>query len=407
MDNAELTMRDVLGSGTILGYCTNVHAGATYQQTLANLETYAAKVRGLVSPCAPMGVGLWLSAAAAREVLERQRMAELRDWLESHGLLPFTLNGFPHGDFHQPVVKFRVYQPDWSDQSRLSYTIDLVDILACLLPEGGEGSISTLPVGWGRDFRKSPEKVRAAGEHLRAISSHMARVAAESGRLIHLNLEPEPGCYLTTSQDLVAFYEEYVLTPGNESVIRSHLRVCHDVCHAAVMFEEQAAALERYQRAGIAIGKVQLSSAIQARFGGMEEGQRRACIEQLRSFAEDRYLHQTAIQPAASPSGPTMFVEDLPRALEMAEHDPGLYGEWRVHFHVPLYLKRFGLLETTQQAVLDCLAAIRRFSDVRHFEVETYAWGVLPRELQVDDLATGIAEEMRWARQQAAATPLA
>jgi hypothetical protein len=91
----------------------------------------------------------------------------------------------------------------------------------------------------------------------------------------------------------------------------------------------------------------------------------------------------------------------------MAEHDPGLYGEWRVHFHVPLYLKRFGLLETTQQAVLDCLAAIRRFSDVRHFEVETYAWGVLPRELQVDDLATGIAEEMRWARQQAAATPLA
>lgn len=401
MDTTESTMRDVFGSGTILGYCTNVHAGATYQQTLANLETYAAKVRGLVSPDAPMGVGLWLAAAAAREVLNRQRIPELRDWLGSRSLLPFTLNGFPHGDFHQPVVKFRVYQPDWSNERRLSYTIDLVDILACLLPEGGEGSISTLPVGWGADFRNSPEKIRAAGEHLRAVSSHMARVAAESGRLIHLNLEPEPGCYLTTSEDLVAFYEGHVLTADNESAVRTHLRVCHDVCHAAVMFEEQAAVLERYQRAGIAIGKVQLSSAIRARFVGMEEGRRSACIEQLRSFAEDRYLHQTAIRSLASPSGPLSFVEDLPLALEMAERDPGVRGEWRIHFHVPLYLERFGLLETTQREVLDCLAALRRFSDVRHFEVETYAWGVLPRELQVDDLATGIAGEMRWARQQA------
>lgn len=395
-------MRDVLGSGTILGYCTNVHAGATYQQTLANLETYAAKVRSLVSPGEPMGVGLWLSAAAAREVLERQGAAELRDWLSSRGLLPFTLNGFPHGDFHEPVVKFRVYQPDWSDERRLAYTTDLVDILACLLPEGDEGSISTLPVGWGADYRQSPEKQRAAGEHLRATARHMAEVESERGRLIHLNLEPEPGCFLTTSEDLVRFYEQQVLPGGHEDLIRRHLRVCHDVCHAAVMFEEQAACLERYRRAGIEIGKVQLSSAIRAGFNSLEEAQKKACLEQLRGFAEDRYLHQTAIQPPASSSGSQQFVADLPQALEMAERDPNVYGEWRVHFHVPLYLERFGLLETTQQTVLDCLAALRRFSPVRHFEVETYAWGVLPQELQVDDLATGIADEMRWVRRQAA-----
>ena len=400
-------MRDVLGSGTILGYCTNVHAGATLQRTLANLETYAARVREQVSPAAPMGVGLWLSAAAAREVLSRGRTAKLDDWLGSRGLLPFTLNGFPHGDFHEPSVKFRVYRPDWSEEARLAYTIDLVDILACLLPEGGEGSISTLPVGWGPDFRPSPEKVRAAGEHLRAIAAHMARVEAERGRLIHLNLEPEPGCYLTTSEDLVAFYEERLLAEGSETMIRRHLRVCHDVCHAAVMFEQQAAAIERYHRAGIAIGKVQLSSAICARFDVLEEAQRATCLEQLHSFAEDRYLHQTAIRPVGSQVESLRFVEDLPRALEMAEQDPALYGEWRVHFHVPLYLPCFGLLETTQQTVLDCLAILGRLSEVRHFEVETYAWGVLPKEIQVDDLATGIADEMRWVRQQATAKHLA
>ncbi len=396
-------MHDVLGSGTILGYCTNVHAGATYQQTLANLETYAAKVRDLVSPDAPMGVGLWLSAAAAREVLERQRVAELRDWLVAHRLLPFTLNGFPHGDFHEPVVKFRVYQPDWSDERRLAYTKDLVDILACLLPEGGEGSISTLPVGWGGDFSESPARQQAAARHLRAIAAHMAVVEADRGRLIHLNLEPEPGCFLTTSEDLVHFYEQSLLADGaDEASIRRHLRVCHDVCHAAVMFEEQVACLERYQRAGIEIGKVQLSSAIRACFQSLDESQKQSSLEQLRGFAEDRYLHQTAIQPRSSSPASQQFVPDLPQALEMAKRDPQLCGEWRVHFHVPLYLERFGLLETTQQMVLDCLAALRRFSNVKHFEVETYAWGVLPHELQVDDLATGIAHEMRWVRQHAA-----
>ena len=31
-----------------------------------------------------------------------------------------------------------------------------------------------------------------------------------------------------------------------------------------------------------------------------------------------------------------------------------------------------------------------------HFEVETYAWGVLPESLQVDQLSEGIAREMKW-----------
>ena len=35
---------------------------------------------------------------------------------------------------------------------------------------------------------------------------------------------------------------------------------------------------------------------------------------------------------------------------------------------------------------------------VEHFEVETYAWNVLPEEHRsiAGDLASGIAEEMRW-----------
>ena len=46
------------------------------------------------------------------------------------------------------------------------------------------------------------------------------------------------------------------------------------------------------------------------------------------------------------------------------------------------------------------LAGGAGMSDCRHFEAETYAWGVLPAELQQPDLAAGIAAEMRagWSR---------
>ena len=35
-------------------------------------------------------------------------------------------------------------------------------------------------------------------------------------------------------------------------------------------------------------------------------------------------------------------------------------------------------------------------TDCRQFEVETYAWTVLPDELKADDLARGIAGELLW-----------
>jgi hypothetical protein len=118
--------------------------------------------------------------------------------------------------------------------------------------------------------------------------------------------------------------------------------------------------------------------------------ERGPAIEQLSAFAEERYLHQTVVRQAGAAP---VFHEDLPVALSRQGATP---AEWRVHFHVPIYLERFGRLETTQFAIRDCLQAIREHSDCRHFEVETYAWGVLPAELQQPDLAAGIAEEMRW-----------
>ncbi|MGE0609672.1 MAG: metabolite traffic protein EboE [Pirellulales bacterium] len=376
---------------TQLGYCTNVHAGPDLAGTQQNLEQYALAVKRRIRPDQAMGVGLWLAAPAARELLQTGQAERFADWLASAGLLPFTLNGFPYVDFHEQVVKHRVYHPTWWDAARLQYTLDLIDILHAILPPGMEGSISTLPIAWGRPLPPGP-RLAEAGEQLRQVAQRLARLESETGRLIHLAIEPEPGCVFDRSGQIVRFFEKYLLS-SDEAAVRRHLRVCHDVCHSAVMFEPQAEAWANYAAGGIQVGKVQVSSAVCVRWNQIPADQRAAAAEQLAGFNENRYLHQTCVQPHSHDEAE--FYEDLAGALAMIEDPAALTGEWRVHFHVPVFLRKFGLLATSQDDILEC-RRLALAAGVTHFEVETYAWGVLPAELRQPDLAVGIAEEMAW-----------
>lgn len=377
----------------IIGYCTNVHPGADLETTRRNLAEHAVTVKQLVSPDRPIGVGLWLSAQAAGKMRQQHAVGEFAGWLADAGLMPFTLNGFPFGDFHQAVVKHAVYQPTWCDPARCDYTVGLIEILDQLLPPGSEGSISTVPLEWGSP-RPEPGRLDEHAANLRKVAAHLERLEQERGRLIYLCLEPEPGCVLQRSEDVVRFFEDHLLADGNEQQVRRYLRVCHDVCHSAVMFEDQTAVLRRYQAAGIAVGKVQVSSAVVLPWERIAASDRVAALGQFRRFAEDRYLHQTMVREA--PDAAPVFWEDLPLALNTVDDPARLTGQWRVHFHVPIYLEQFGQIETSRDQIDACLKTAGEMADLSHFEVETYAWGVLPAELQQSRLADGIAREMTW-----------
>jgi len=377
-----------------IGYCTNVHAGAEFESAQANLERYALAVKAKVCPDSPMGVGLWLSATAGERLLRERKVERFAAWLRDVGLVPFTFNGFPQGDFHQDVVKHRVYEPTWWEPERLEYTLDLVAIQHGLLPDEMTGSISTLPIAWGKPTPTHDQLMRAA-TNLLQVAERLARLERETGRFICLCIEPEPGCVLQRSRDVVRFFHDYLWRGEPPDLVRRYLKVCHDVCHAAVMFEPQETVLRAFETASIGVGKVQVSAAVATpNLGTMLIEERRAVFAQLGGFREERYLHQTVVSDelAEEPE----FYEDLPSALQNRNDPSAETGEWRVHFHVPIYLEKFGSLRATQTDIRECLAAARRHSDVDHFEVETYAWGVLPPELRQPDLASGIAREMKW-----------
>ncbi len=399
-------MRDLLGPGTWVGYCTNVHAGSTLEETKANLAQHSVAVRERLGITGPLGIGLWLSAdAAATLVADPDGPQRFRDWLDAHRLAVFTMNGFPYGDFHAPVVKEKVYEPTWETVERVKYTANLAEILATIAPPG-EASISTLPLGWN-GYLGDGEQTDACVNHLVAMCFLLNELEHRTGRRVHLDLEPEPLCVLSTADDVVAFFEEHLWPTLSAAVgeggadLRHYIRVCHDICHSAVMFEDQTEVLELYRSHEIPVGKVQVSSAVAARLPAPADPTHSAVLDALSRFDEARYLHQTGVRHG----GDGMWFDDLPEAIAaVIKWEGGLPGpadegtDWRVHFHVPLFLDRLNESLMTTQDQIDAAIAGALKAGVQHFEIETYAWDVLPPEHRPDDLADGIARELTWFR---------
>ena len=380
-----------------LTYCTNIHPGETWEEVFANVSTHVLAVKARVCPDRPFGVGLRLSAAAAGRLAEPAVLESFHDFLTANGLYVFTINGFPYGAFHGTVVKENVYRPDWLEDERVGYSELLAGLLAALVPDGLEGSVSTVP-GCFVERADADSGARMAA-NLRRHARSLWQLRERTGKTIGLALEPEPHCVLETSADAVAFFERHLLsrpavadfaretglaTAAAEEVLRRHLGVCLDACHAAVEFEEPAAALRALQTAGISLLKVQVSA-------GLVVTPDLDSLEALSRFAEGVYLHQVVVRTGSA----LRRHVDLPQAL--AQVRPGQLGdEWRVHFHVPLFLERLGPFRNTQPFLDTLLPLLARTGATRHLEVETYTWDVLPEEHRRDPVDDAIARELRF-----------
>ena len=369
-----------------LGYCTNVHPGQSVAEVLAGLDRHAMAVMRAVAR--PIAVGLWFAKPVVDELLaDPAGLARFAAELAERGLTCHTLNAFPYGDFHAARVKENVYLPDWSQPDRLTYTAECAATLAALLPEGTEGSISTLPLGF-KGFAHPAGFEIACIQNLIACAGWFERVQRETGRTIRLAIEPEPFCLLETTAEATAFFKRLWKAAGTqEAIVRRHIGLCYDVCHQAVEFENIADSVSTLNRAGVRINKVQISCAIQ-----LDDPRRnRDGIEALHRYVEPRYLHQTFARTA---DGRVSKAVDLTASL--LDSPPLEFAEaecWRVHFHVPVDAERIGPLNTTRPALTEALTAIGKLDYAPHLEVETYTWEVLPGA-EPADLAIGLAREI-------------
>jgi len=322
-----------------------------------------------------ISTGLWISNQASLEV----DVIQLIDVLSQHNVSVFTLNGFPYGDFHSNIVQHDVYEPNWANPHRLEYTMRLARLLAQLI-DSEEAGISTLPLGWNGSFFQNKDAAR----QLQRCVKQLSELEQETGKCIHIDLETEPGCRLQFSEELATFINTHF---ADDETARRYLRVCYDTCHGAVMHESATDSISNYKEAGMRIGKVQLSSAVEVDFDTNSSAD---CLNDLTSIAEPRYLHQTTVFHNHC----LTFYENL---AEVPFKNPS--GLWRVHFHVPIHLQNIGHLQTTQHCLLEDIAALRN-EGVTNWEVETYTWSVVPQEIREGVLIDSISKELAWAASQ-------
>ncbi len=389
-----------------LTYCTNIHSGESWQDHFDALKRNFSGIKAKLSPGKPMGLGLRLSNIASVELIKEENLAEFKQWLADNDAYVFTMNGFPYGKFHQTHLKDQVHAPDWTTTERLNYTLRLFDILSQILPEDMDGGISTSPLSYRHWFESSGDlelAKKTATDNILKIAEYLIAISAATGRSLHLDIEPEPDGILENGQEFIDWYENYLLPAGipifaeryavsdGESalLIKAHIRLCYDVCHFAIGYEPHAEIVNTLNEKGIKVGKIQISAALKALMD-KDPAARSATSAAFGKFNEPVYLHQVV----ARTNGDSLLrYRDLPKALADAENTSVV--EWRAHFHVPVFEKNFGLLESTQDDIVEMLEIHLRNPVTTHLEVETYTWEVLSDELKAP-IQQSIIRELEW-----------
>ncbi len=388
-----------------LTYCTNIHPGANWVSTFTSLKEYVPGIKSNVSSDQPFGLGLRLSNKASEELAMGQNLQEFKQWLSKNDLYVFTMNGFPYGNFHDERVKDSVHAPDWTTIERLTYTKRLFEQLALLLPDTLSGGISTSPISYkywhATDALKEAAFVKGA-EHLAEIVLQLNELEKTSGHYLHLDLEPEPDGLLENSEEVLHFFATYLVPIATkllqsrigvaageaESIIKRYITVCYDICHFSLAYEDPGDTFRKFKDAGIKVGKIQVSAALKILFDAKEKD---AIWDFLSRFDEPTYLHQVT----ELVNGTVKTYPDLPVVLG-ARND---FTELRAHFHVPIFLERFGSLFSTQDHILKVLDYLKNHDVSDHLEIETYTWDVLPVELK-RDLSESIIREIKWLKER-------
>ena len=390
-----------------LTYCTNIHQGENWKDHFASIKSNFPLIKEKISPNNPMGIGLRLSSEASLELIKKENLSEFKEWLKAQDAYVFTMNGFPYGGFHNTIVKDQVHTPDWTTAERVDYTIRLFHILSALLPANMDGGVSTSPLSYRLWFttKESLDNCReTATKNVIHVIENLILIHKSTGKLLHLDIEPEPDGLLETGEEFLDWFENDLLRLGvpvikeklkisgqhAEDLIKEHLRLCYDVCHFAIGYEPHKKIISEVLKRGIKIGKIQISAALKSK---MDLNNRNGIKQSFENFNEPTYLHQVV---AKTTDGKLLRYPDLPQAIKQI-HNP-VFTEWRAHFHVPIFTEKFDLLSSTQDEIKEVLSLQKSNFFTNHLEIETYTWDVLPSELKLP-IQDSITREMQWVTQ--------
>jgi sugar phosphate isomerase/epimerase len=292
-----------LGNGLgHLTYSTLVHPGDTWPEMWNSLTTYVPQVKKRVAPNQSFGVSLRLAASSAATLTtDQSERDKLKQFLADNDMYLYTVNAFPYGAFKNTLVKERVYEPDWRSEERTVYTMQVADILADVAAPGIDPTIQSPPLGF-KPRVTGPDVVDAYTRQVIRTVAHLVKLKDSTGKKVRLALEPEPYCFLETTEEALKYFGEHLyadksvlalsqatgLSSGAaQDALRDHLGMVYDICHQAVEYEDIGASLRALADAGIPVFKLQEAAAVRVPEVTQEK------VDALQKFADSVYLTQT------------------------------------------------------------------------------------------------------------------
>lgn len=397
-----------LGNGLgHLTYSTLVHPADDWDQIWHSLNTYVPKVKERFAGNKRFGVSLRLSAKSAETLVNSPAdRAKLKKFLDDNNMYLYTVNAFVYGHFKGELVKEQVYEPDWRSEERTQYTMNVASVVADVAPKDVMPSIQTSPLGF-KPRVTGQDVVDSYTTNVLRVARHLVDLEAKTGVTVTLGLEPEPYCFLETTDETVDYFTNHLYAgksvekfakmsglPIAEAMaaLRRHVGIVYDICHLAVEYEDITESLQKLVDAGVPIVKLQEAAALHI----PEVTQ--AAIDTLKRYSKTIYLTQT-IEKKDGKLTKYLNVDD---AIADWEKNPGGKREWRTHIHVPVFLDDLGQFRTTRFAIADALEFHKQKPLSRHLEVETYTWDMLPDSLKTGDIVEYVCRELEWVRGQLA-----
>jgi hypothetical protein len=387
-----------------LTYSTLVHQTDNWEQLWKSVNTYLPAVKARVAPHEKFGVCLRTSAPSA-ELLsaEPSKVADLKKFFADNDLYLYTANAFVYGVFKKQIIKEDVYEPDWATPERREYTKKVANLLAELAPEGINPSIQSAPLGF-KPKVTGDDVVEAYTSNVIDVVAHLAELKKKTGKTVTLGLEPEPRCYLETTDETITYFKNHLFsgetaarlakkTGLNEAdaaqAMRDYMGVVFDIGHQAVGYEDIPVSLQKLVDNGVQIVKLQEAASM------FIPDVSQKTVDALQTFAKTIYLSQTCQKK----DGKMTWFLNLEDAFEDWYKNPGP-REWRTHFHVPVFLNDLGAFGTTRFALEQALAFHKKKPLSPHLEIETYTWDVLPDHLKTGDIVEYVTRELDWVKGQ-------
>lgn len=387
-----------------LTYSTLVHPADDWEQIWQSLNTYVPQVKERFAGNERFGVSLRLSQKSAATLAASQAERDkLRKFLDDRNMYLYTVNAFVYGHFKGELVKEQVYEPDWRSEERTQYTMNVASVVADIAPKDVLPSIQTAPLGF-KPRVTGPDVIQRYTDNVLRVTKHLVELEAKTGVTVTLGLEPEPYCFLETTDETVDYFTNHLYSgrsaetlasisglPIAEAIaaLRRHVGIVYDICHLAVEYEDITQSLQKLVDAGVPIVKLQEAAALHI------PEVTREVVDTLKRYSKTIYLTQTIEKQ----DGKLTKYLNLEDAIAAWEKDPGP-REWRTHIHVPVFLDDLGLFRTTRFAIADALRFHKQKPLSRHLEVETYTWDMLPENLKTGDIVEYVCRELEWVRGQ-------